>query len=43
MLRTDSATFARWVEARRNRRDAWYVQPAGHVDICNALPPVRRP
>ncbi len=41
VLRTDSATFARVVEARRNRRDEWYVQPAGHVDLCNVPIPVR--
>jgi peptidylprolyl isomerase len=42
LLRTDSATFARVVEARRNRRDAWYVHPAGHVDLCSVPLPVRR-
>lgn len=41
ILRTDSASFARYVEARRNRRDAWFVHPAGHVDICNLPLPVR--
>jgi peptidylprolyl isomerase len=42
VLRTDSATFARVVEARRNRRDAWYVHPAGHIDLCSVPLPVRR-
>jgi peptidylprolyl isomerase len=41
ILRTDSASFARYVEARRNRRDAWFVHPAGHVDICNLSLSVR--
>ena len=40
-LRTDSATFAALVEARRNRRDAWYVRPAGKIDLCNVPLPVR--
>ncbi|MDX2233686.1 MAG: peptidylprolyl isomerase [Hyphomonadaceae bacterium] len=40
-LRTDSASFAALVEARRNRRDAWYKQPAGHIDLCSVLLPVR--
>jgi peptidylprolyl isomerase len=41
VLRTDTPTFAALVEARRNRRDAWYVAPAGHVDVCNVPIPVR--
>jgi hypothetical protein len=27
---------------RRNRRDAWYLHPAGHIDLCSVLLPVRR-
>ncbi len=42
VLRTESATFARVVESRRNRRDGWYVQPAGHIDLCSVPLPVRR-
>ena len=41
VLRTDGATFTRLVEARRNRRDGWYVQPAGHIDLCSVPLPVR--
>ena len=40
-LRTDSASFAALIEARRNRRDDWYKLPAGHVDLCNVPLPVR--
>ncbi|WP_141456005.1 peptidylprolyl isomerase [Pseudoxanthomonas sp. z9] len=43
LLRTDSKTFAEATEARRNRRDAWYVRPAGHIDLCNVPLPVRAP
>ncbi|MGN6224079.1 peptidylprolyl isomerase [Pseudoxanthomonas sp.] len=43
LLRTDSRTFADATEARRNRRDAWYVRPAGHIDLCNVPLPVRTP
>ncbi|MGX5729874.1 peptidylprolyl isomerase [Pseudoxanthomonas beigongshangi] len=43
LLRTDSKTFADATEARRNRRDAWYVRPAGHIDLCNVPLPVRLP
>ncbi|HWS28184.1 MAG TPA: peptidylprolyl isomerase [Xanthomonadales bacterium] len=43
VLRTDTATFAALVEARRNRRDSWYKQPAGHIDVCSVPLPVRTP
>jgi len=41
VLRTDTATFAALVEARRNRRDDWYKVPAGYIDLCNVPIPVR--
>jgi peptidylprolyl isomerase len=41
VLRTDTATFAALVEARRNRRDAWYKVPAGYIDLCNVPIPTR--
>ena len=41
-LSTESASFARYVEARANRHDAFYIRPAGGVDVCNAPVPVRR-
>jgi len=41
VLKTESGSFAAWLAARRNRKDDWYVYPAGHIDLCNALPPVR--
>ncbi|HEX5648652.1 MAG TPA: peptidylprolyl isomerase [Steroidobacteraceae bacterium] len=41
VLRTDTASFRALVEARRNRRDDWYLVPAGYVDICN-IPIVAR-
>jgi peptidylprolyl isomerase len=41
VLRTDSMTFARVIEARRNRRDDWTKVPAGHVELCNVPLPVR--
>ncbi len=41
LLRTDSASFTELVEARRNRRDAFYKRPAGHIDLCNVPLPVR--
>lgn len=42
LMRTQSPEFAAWVEARANRRDGFFIRPAGGADICNLLPPVRR-
>ncbi|MFM9934975.1 MAG: peptidylprolyl isomerase [Novosphingobium sp.] len=41
-LSTESASFAHYADARANRRDAFYIRPAGGVDICNVPIPVRR-
>ncbi|MDO5505937.1 MAG: peptidylprolyl isomerase [Pseudoxanthomonas suwonensis] len=41
VLRTDSQSFVDATEARRNRRDGWYLRPAGHIDLCNVPLPVR--
>jgi peptidylprolyl isomerase len=41
VLRDDRPIFAKLVESRRNRRDEWYVKPAGHIDVCNIAVPVR--
>ena len=41
VLRTDSATFAQVVQGRRFRRDDWYKEPAGAVDVCLTMPNVR--
>ena len=35
IMRTDTASFRALVEARRNRRDEWYLVPAGYIDVCN--------
>ncbi|RDS81175.1 peptidylprolyl isomerase [Dyella monticola] len=41
VLRTDSATFAALVDAKRNRHDTFYTLPAGKVGVCNIDVPVR--
>lgn len=41
VLRTDTPLFAKYVEARRNRRESWFVRPAGHIDVCNIAIPAR--
>ncbi|WP_010408703.1 peptidylprolyl isomerase [Citromicrobium sp. JLT1363] len=41
-LATDSESFARYTDARANRRDPFFIVPAGGADICNIPVPVRR-
>jgi peptidylprolyl isomerase len=41
-LSTESESFARYAEARANRRDPFFIVPAGGADICNIPVPVRR-
>jgi peptidylprolyl isomerase len=41
VLRTDSKTFQATTEARRNRRDDFYIRPAGYIELCNVPLPVR--
>jgi peptidylprolyl isomerase len=41
LLRTDTATFRSLVETRRNRKEAWFKNTAGHIDVCNVPLPVR--
>ncbi|MFO1460335.1 MAG: peptidylprolyl isomerase [Verrucomicrobiota bacterium] len=43
ILRTDTETFQRWLEARRNRREPWFHRAAGRIDISNLPIPVRTP
>ncbi|AWW75634.1 peptidylprolyl isomerase [Erythrobacter sp. KY5] len=40
-LSTEGETFARYAEARANRRDPFFIVPAGGADICNVPVPVR--
>jgi peptidylprolyl isomerase len=42
ILRTDTPTFQALVESRRNRREEWFIRPAGHIELCN-VPLVVRP
>jgi cyclophilin family peptidyl-prolyl cis-trans isomerase len=41
-LSTSSESFARYVHARANRKDDFYIQPAGAVDVCNVPVPLRQ-
>jgi peptidylprolyl isomerase len=39
---TGSATFGAYVKVRANRKDDFFIRPAGGVDLCNAAVPVRK-
>jgi peptidylprolyl isomerase len=39
---TASPSFARYLHLRANRHDAFYIRPAGGVDLCNVQAPVRK-
>lgn len=41
LLRTDTASFERLVEARRDRREEWFLDPVGRIELCNVPLPVR--
>jgi peptidylprolyl isomerase len=41
-LSTESAAFATYADAIANRRDPFFIVPAGGADICNIKVPVRR-
>jgi peptidylprolyl isomerase len=40
-LRTDSATFREVIESRRTRRESWFLEPTGRINLCNVPLPVR--
>lgn len=42
VMDTEGQTFAHYLHVRANRRDDFYVRPAGGVDLCNVQVPVRR-
>ena len=41
-LSTESDSFAAYADARANRRDPFFIRPAGGADVCNIPVPVRR-
>lgn len=41
VMDTQSATYKQLIEARRHRSDAWFIDPAGHVGLCNMTIPSR--
>jgi len=41
VLKATSDTFRAWVHIRANRQDSFFLRPAGGIDVCNAMPPIR--
>ncbi|QYE34082.1 peptidylprolyl isomerase [Polymorphobacter sp. PAMC 29334] len=41
VMRTDTPSFAALIAARANRREPFFLRPAGGVDVCNVRIPVR--
>jgi peptidylprolyl isomerase len=41
-MNTKSVAFAQYLHLRANRHDAFYMHPAGGVDLCNVQVPVRK-
>ncbi len=41
VLRTDTPLWTELVAARRTRPEAWFLNKAGHIDLCNVPIPVR--
>jgi peptidylprolyl isomerase len=40
-LDTQSATFEAYTRLRANRKDDFFIRPAGGIDLCNATVPIR--
>lgn len=41
ILRTDTPAFTALIDVRRNRREEWFLQPVGRIELCNVPIPVR--
>jgi hypothetical protein len=41
VLRTDTATWRALLDARRVRREEWFVHSPRHINVCNASVPTR--
>ena len=41
VLKTSTKTYRDWIAARKARKEKWFHRPAGHIDICNASPPIK--
>jgi cyclophilin family peptidyl-prolyl cis-trans isomerase len=41
LMRTDTDTFKKLIESRRNRPEEWFATQSGKIEICNVPVPVR--
>jgi len=41
VMRTDTEAFAAFIASRRTRTESWFLQPTGHVSLCNIWVPTR--
>ena len=41
VMRTDTERFKTLISARRNRHEAWFLDPVGRIGLCNMPVPVR--
>jgi peptidylprolyl isomerase len=42
IMRTDTETFRRLVQARRERNEEWFLNKPGRIEVCNVPVPVRK-
>lgn len=42
VLRTERPAYLNWLQAKRFPASSWYLQDPGRVELCSALPPVRK-
>ncbi len=42
LLRTDTETFRRLIQARRDRSEEWFLAKPGRVEVCNVPLPARK-
>lgn len=42
VMKTDSPSFKAWSDLKANRKDEFFIHPAGAVDVCTILPPLRK-
>jgi len=43
IFRTDTPAFAALIDVRKNRREPWFLDPVGAIELCNVPVPVRTP
>ncbi|NNE57164.1 MAG: peptidylprolyl isomerase [Hellea sp.] len=42
VMRTDTTVYEDYLDARRYRKEEWFLDPAGRLELCNAPVPVRK-